>query len=138
MASDLNKVILIGRLTKDPELRYTQGGSAVASFSIANNKNWKDKEGNQQEKVSFFNCTAWAKGGEIIAQYMTKGKQIQITGRLEQKVWDDKEGKKQYSVEVVVEDFQFLGGKNDSGSQSETVTPISNEPDPFSSDTFPM
>jgi len=137
--SDLNKVMLIGRLTREVDSSVTKSGTTVAKFSIANNKTWKDKEGNKQEEVSFFNCTAWGKVGEIIAQYMTKGKQIQITGRLKQNTWDDKDGNKRSAIDVVVEDFQFIGSKNDNSNDNQS-DPIPNdpEPNPFSDDDIPF
>ena len=108
--SDLNRIMLIGRLTKEPELKKTPNGTAVCSFSIANNKTWK-KDGEKKEEVSFFNCVAWAKTGEIIAQYVKKGQRIAIEGRLQQRSWQTDAGEKRYAVEVVVDNFQFLESK---------------------------
>lgn len=110
MASDINRVILIGRMVKDPELRYTQSGSSVANFSIANTRTYS-VSGEKKEYTSFFNCIAWGKLGEAIAQYCKKGQRIGIEGRLQQRSWDDQNGQKRSSVEVVVENFQFLSPK---------------------------
>ena len=110
MATDLNKVFLIGRLTREPEMRHTQSGMAVASFSIANNKTYTTN-GEKKEQVSFFNCTAWSKIGEAIAQYTKKGDRVAVEGRLQQRSWEDKDGTKRTSVEIVVEAVQFLQGK---------------------------
>jgi len=102
---DLNKIILIGRLTKDTELKMTQSGINVAKFSLAVNRKYKE-----QEEVSFFNCVAWGRLGEIIKQYTCKGQQIAISGRLKQDRWE-RDGKNLSSINIVVEDFQFIGEK---------------------------
>lgn len=146
MASDLNKVILIGRLTKDPELKYTQGGTSVCSFSIANNRTYVTA-GEKKEQVSFFNCVAWAKTGEVIAEYCKKGKRIGIEGRLQQRSWDDQEGKKRQTVEIVVDNFQFLDPPRDAGSAEPApdTSSSSSKPDssqnidnPFSDEDIPF
>lgn len=111
MAKGFNKVILMGNLTRDPEVRTTPSGQSVANFSIAVNRTWKGQDGNTQEAVSYIDCVAWGKTGEIIAQYMQKGRSLLVSGRLDQRSWDDKEtGQKRSKVEVVVEDFNFVGG----------------------------
>ena len=110
MATDLNKWTGVGRLTRDPELKQTTGGTSYCRFSIASNKNYTTN-GEKREEVSFFNCVAWSGLAETINQYCRKGKQVAIEGRLQQKSWENQEGKKQSSVEIVVENLQFLGGK---------------------------
>ena len=110
MASDLKRVILIGRLTRDPEIRYTPAGTAVASFSLANSRTYA-VTGEKKEQVSYFDCIAWSKLGEIITEYCKKGHRIAVEGRLQQSRWDDQDGKKRSKVEVVIENFQFLTGK---------------------------
>ncbi|HPS59574.1 MAG TPA: single-stranded DNA-binding protein [Spirochaetota bacterium] len=110
MAGDLNRTILIGRLTRDPELRYTPAGAAVASFTVANNRTYT-VSGEKKEQVSFFDCVAWSKMGEIITEYCKKGHRIALEGRLQQRSWDDQDGKKRSKVELVVENFQFLTSK---------------------------
>lgn len=128
MANDLNKVIQIGRLTKDPELRYTQGGSSVANFSIAVNRSYKVND-EKREETSFFNCIAWGKLGEIIAEHCKKGQRIGIDGRLQQRSWDDNEGKKRYSIEIVVDNFQFLSSKGEAAPDEVPASePESSEP----------
>ncbi|MDY6934780.1 MAG: single-stranded DNA-binding protein [Spirochaetota bacterium] len=112
MPRDLNRVMLIGRLGRDPELRYTQTGSPVANFSIANNRSYTTSSGEKREEVNFFNCIAWSKLGEIIVEYCKKGRRIGIEGRLQQRSWDDKDGNKRSTVEIVVENFQFLDSKS--------------------------
>ena len=119
-----NKVTLMGNLTRDPETRTTPSGQSVTSFSLAVNRSWRGADGQQQESVSYIDCTAWGKAGEIIAQYMGKGRALLVSGRLDQRSWDDKEsGQKRSKVEVVVEDFNFVdggqgGSNNDGGSTS--------------------
>jgi len=109
MSNDLNKVIIIGRLTRDPEMRYTPAGTAVGSFSLANGKSFT-QGGEKKEQTSYFDCIAWSKLGEVIAEYCKKGQMIAVEGRLQQSRWDDQDGKKRSKVEIVVENFQFLGG----------------------------
>jgi single-strand DNA-binding protein len=116
MANDINRVFLIGRLTKDPDLRYTQGGTSIASFTVANNRTYSSQN-ERKEVVSFFNCIAWGKSGEVIAQYCKKGQRIGIEGRLQQRSWQDQNGQKRNTVEVVVDNFQFLESKGKDGGQ---------------------
>ncbi|MBR6166409.1 single-stranded DNA-binding protein [Candidatus Saccharibacteria bacterium] len=115
MARGFSKVIIVGNITRDPELRTTPSGTQVCGFSVAVNRNYKDNSGEQKENVSFFDCSAWGKSGEIIAQYAKKGSGILVSGRLEQRSWEDKEGQKRSRVEIVVEDFNFVGGVNGDG-----------------------
>lgn len=110
MAKGFNKVILMGNLTRDPETRSTSSGQSVTNFSLAVSRSWKGQDGSQQEQTSFINCVAWAKAGEIIAQYLTKGSPVLVSGRLDQRSYEDKDGNKRTAVEVVVEDFNFVGG----------------------------
>ena len=117
MASDLNRVVLIGRLTRDPEIRYTPAGTAVASFSLANGKTYA-VSGEKKEQVSYFDCIAWSKLGEVMVEYCKKGHRIAVEGRLQQSRWDDQDGKKRSKVEVVVENFQFLTEKRDGEGQA--------------------
>ena len=115
MARGFSKVIIVGNITRDPELRTTPSGTQVCGFSVAVNRNYKDNSGEQKENVSFFDCSAWGKSGEIIAQYAKKGSGILVSDRLEQRSWEDKEGQKRSRVEIVVEDFNFVGGANGDG-----------------------
>ncbi len=109
MAKGFNKVTLMGNLTRDPELRTTPNGQSVASFSLAVNRTWRNANGEQQEAVDYIDCNAWGKAGEIITQYMQKGRALLISGRLQQRSWEQ-DGQKRSKVEVVVEDFNFVGG----------------------------
>jgi single-strand DNA-binding protein len=112
MAKGFNKVILMGNLTRDVEVRTTPSGQSVANFSLAVSRSWKGQDGQQQEQTSFINCVAWGKPGEIIAQYVKKGDPLLVSGRLDQRSYDDKDGNKRQAVEVNVEDFNFIGGGN--------------------------
>ena len=114
MAKGFNKVILMGNLTRDPEVRTTPGGQSVANFSLAVNRTWKGSDGNQQESVSYIDCVAWGRTGEVIAQYMQKGRPLLVSGRLDQRSWEQ-DGNKRSKVEVIVEDFNFVSG-GDGGS----------------------
>ena len=115
MARSINQVILMGRLTRDPEQRTTTTGKTIASFSIAVDR------GGQEDAADFFNVTAWEKLGDLVMQYLAKGRRVLVQGRLRQDSWDDKEtGKKQSRIEVVATDVTFLDGPNggDGGSSS--------------------
>jgi single-strand DNA-binding protein len=111
MAKGFNKVILMGNLTRDPEVRTTPSGQSVTNFSLAVNRTWRGQDGTQQESVSYIDCVAWGKTGEIIAQYMQKGRALLVSGRLDQRSWEQ-DGQKRSKVEVIVEDFNFVGAGN--------------------------
>ncbi|MEA1980416.1 MAG: single-stranded DNA-binding protein [candidate division Zixibacteria bacterium] len=114
----VNKAILIGRLGKDPELRYTPSGKAVASFSLATSERWTGQDGQKNESTTWHNIVAWGKQAEVLKEYMFKGKEIYIEGRISNRSYDDKEGNKRYISEVVVQNFQFVGSRSDSGGAS--------------------
>lgn len=112
--ADLNKVMLIGRLSRDPQLRYLPSQSAVCDFGFAVGRKFKTANGESKEETCFLDCTVFGKGAEIFNQYMAKGKQCYLEGRLRLDQWDDKTtGAKRSKITVVVEDFQFLGSKSD-------------------------
>ena len=115
-----SKAIITGNLTRDPELRTTANGSTVCGFSVAVNRVYKDSSGEQKEDVSYIDCSAWGRLGEMISQYAKKGSGVLVSGRLDQRSWEDKtDGKKRSSVEIVVEDFNFVGApRSDGGSSS--------------------
>src|SRR3989344_2441721 len=116
---DLNKVMLIGRLTRDPEARTTPQGTAVTSFSIATSRVWKDQQGGQQEKTEYHNIVAWRRLAEIAAQYLGKGRQVYLEGYLQTQSWDDKtSGQKRYRTEVVAENMIMLGNKSDNAGRA--------------------
>lgn len=105
----VNKVILIGRLGQNPELKRTPTGAAVANFSIAMNESWTGKDGQKQEKTEWARIVAWNKTAELCSQYLTKGKEVYIEGKLQTRQWQDKEGQTKYTTEVVADRVQFLG-----------------------------
>ena len=109
----VNKVILIGNLGKDPEVRFTPSGQAVANFNIATNESWMDKSGQKQERTEWHKIVVWGKLGELCGEYLSKGRQCYIEGRLQTREWTDKEGKKNYTTEIVAQNVQFLGGRGD-------------------------
>ncbi len=111
--ANYNKVILIGNLTRDPQLRYTPSQVAVCDFGLAVNRRWKGQDGQQREETCFVNCTAWRRDAETIQKYMSKGRPLLVEGRLTWHQWDGPDGKKRSKLEVTVERFQFLGGRRD-------------------------
>lgn len=110
MAGSVNKVILIGNLGADPEVRYTPSGQAVANFRIATSDSWTDKSGQRQERTEWHRIVAWGKTGELCGEYLSKGRQVYIEGRLQTREWTDKENRKQYTTEVVANQVVFLAG----------------------------
>lgn len=107
---NLNKVFLMGNLTRDPELRYTPSGAAVVEFGMAINRQWKDKDGQKKEEVTFVDVTAWQRTAEIISEYCKKGSPLFVEGRLQMDSWEGKDGQKKYKMRVVVEGMQLIGG----------------------------
>ncbi len=110
----VNKVILVGRLGGDPEMRYTANGAAVANFSMATSENWTNKEGEKQEKTEWHKIVAFRKLAEICGEYLNKGKQVYIEGKIQTRKWEDKDGNNRYTTEVVANQMQMLGSKGDS------------------------
>jgi single-strand DNA-binding protein len=106
----VNKVILIGNLGKDPEVRYTPNGRAVARFSIATTEFWNDPEGNRQERTEWHNIIVWGKQGETCGQYLAKGRQVFVEGSIRSRSYDDKSGNKRYVTEIIAQRVRFLGG----------------------------
>ena len=111
----VNKVILIGRLGADPDVRYTPGGQAVANFNIATDEGYTDKNGQKQDKTEWHRIVAWGRTAELAGQYLKKGREVYIEGKLETREWQDKEGAKRYTTEVKVQALQFLGGRQEQG-----------------------
>ncbi len=116
---NLNRVMLMGNLTRDPELRYTPSNTAVAQIGLAINYRWKDQNGEQREEVTFIDCEAWGRTAEVINQYLRKGRPIYVEGRLKLDQWQDKEGNSRSKLKVVVENFQFLDSKGSGGGDGE-------------------
>ena len=121
---DLNRATLIGRLTRDPETRTTPTGQTVATFSIATGFQWKDQQGNKQERTEFHNIVAWRRLAEICAQYLRKGKQVYIEGRLQTRSWDDPTGVKKYRTEIVAENMIMLGSPTGSATGAPSTPPV--------------
>jgi single-strand DNA-binding protein len=118
MAKSVNKVILIGNLGKDPEVKYTPSGIAVARFSVATTDRVKDKDGNWQDRTEWHNLVAFQRTAEIASEYLKKGNKVYIEGRLHNDSWDDKEtGQKKYKTEIIINDLVLLGGPRDSGAE---------------------
>jgi len=109
MSRGLNKVMIIGKLGRDPEMRYTPNGKPVTSFSVATNRSWVNAEGERCEDTEWFNVVAWGNLAEICKQYLTKGQQVYIEGRLQTRGWEDQDGKKHYRTELVASEMIILG-----------------------------
>lgn len=135
MAS-LNKCMLIGNLTRDPEVRFMTNGEAVANCSIAVNETWKDKSGEKQERVEFVNLTFYKRLAEVAGEYLKKGALIYVEGKISTRKWQDKEGKDRYTTEVIVNELQMLGGKSDSSEPKEKPAPKQPAPKPKAFDNF--
>jgi single-strand DNA-binding protein len=106
----VNKVILVGRIGRAPEVQYTPSGAAVAKFSVATSETWKDKQGAKQERTEWHNVVAWNKLGEIVGEYVTKGMLVYIEGKLSTRTWEDKNGGKRQTTEIVADTIKMLGG----------------------------
>jgi single-strand DNA-binding protein len=119
----VNKVILIGNLGSDPELRYTPNGAAVATLSVATNEVWKDNDGNQQQRTEWHRVVLWRKLAEVAGQYLKKGSQVYVEGRLQTRSWDDKDGVKRYTTEIIGNNMQMLGRKDADGPMPEAPLP---------------
>jgi len=124
----VNKVILVGNLGRDAELRYTPGGAAVSTINMATTEVWNDKAGQKQEKTEWHRVILWGKSAESLNEYLTKGKQIYVEGRLQTRSYDDKDGKKVWTTEVVAEDVILLGGRGEGGGPDEMSQEPRSEP----------
>lgn len=118
----VNKVILIGNLGSDPEIRYTQSGTAVATLSVATTRKWKDRDGNMQDDTEWHRVVAWAKTAEFCNNYLKKGGKVYVEGRLQTRKWQDQSGNDRYTTEVIADNVQNLSPRQDSG-QSEPPMP---------------
>lgn len=119
----VNKVILVGNLGRDPELKYTPSGAAVASFSIATTEKYKDRDGQFVEKTEWHNVVAWKQLAEICGKYLHKGKQVYIEGKLQTRKWQDRDGNDRYTTEIVAEQMQMLGGKGEGTGNAKPQRP---------------
>ncbi len=139
MAGNLNKVFLLGNLTRDPELRHTAQGTSVANFSIAVNRTYKGNDGDFKKETSFFNIIVWGKSGENCAKYLTKGRPVLVEGRLQNRSYETQEGQKRTVTEIVADNVQFLGtgrgdaaeegGSNDAGFSADFSGPMGGDDD---------
>jgi single-strand DNA-binding protein len=118
----VNKVILVGNLGKDPEVRFTPNGRALAKFPVATSEKWTDQDGNKQERTEWHNIVVWGKQAETCGQYLAKGRQVFIEGSIRSRQYDDKDGNKRYITEIVARDVRFLGGGGGSRSAPEPVS----------------
>jgi single-strand DNA-binding protein len=121
MAGSVNKVILIGRLGKDPEIKYTPSGAPVAKFTLATDESFKDRSGEQQKRTEWHNIVAWNKLAEICGEYLTKGKQVYIEGSIRSNQWEDQSGNKRTKVEIIAQRMQMLGSRADSERPSAPI-----------------
>jgi single-strand DNA-binding protein len=117
MAGGVNKVILVGRLGADPDMRYTPSGQGVCELRVATSESWNDKNGQRQERTEWHRVVVWGKRAEICSKYLSKGRQVYIEGRIQTRNYDDKEGNKRYITEVIANDVQFLGGGREGGGR---------------------
>jgi len=128
MARGINKVILVGNLGNDPDIRYTAGGAAVANISVATKDSWKDKEtGEQQDRTEWHRVVFFARLAEVVGEYLRKGSQVYIEGRLQTRKWQDKSGNDRYSTEIVANEMQMLGGRGGGGQSNEQAPPPMSE-----------
>jgi single-strand DNA-binding protein len=146
----VNKVILMGNLGKDPELRYTPSGQATASFSLATTEKWTDKNGQRQERTEWHNIVTWAKTAELANQYLKKGSPVYIEGRISYRSWDDKDGNKKYRTEIVANQINFLsggaggpqkesyGGQETAPRSGHTAEPLPQEQGPVAEEELPF
>jgi len=120
---DLNRATILGRLTRDPEVRTTPTGRTVANMAVATNRVWKDQSGAKQEKTEFHNCVLWGKIGEIAGQYLSKGRRVYIEGRIETRDWTAQDGAKKYRTEIIVDNMIMLDGPRGSGAPAQDFAP---------------
>jgi single-strand DNA-binding protein len=131
MSRGLNKVMIIGNLGRDPEMRYTPSGKPVTTFSVATSRTWSTSDGEKREETEWFNVVAWSSLAEICKQYLSKGQQVYIEGRLQTRHWDDQEGNKHTSVEIVANEMIILSERRETGESSTEAESIDEEEFPF-------
>jgi single-strand DNA-binding protein len=131
MSRGLNKVMIIGNLGRDPEMRYTPSGRPVTTFSVATSRAWNTSEGEKHVETEWFNVVAWSNLAEICKQYLTKGQQVYIEGRLQTRHWDDQDGNKHTSVEIVANEMIILGERRETGDSTTESESVEEEEYPF-------
>lgn len=117
----MNKVILMGNLGSDAELKFTNGQQAVCNFRVATTEKWKDKNGEKQERTEWHSCQMWGKRAEAISKFLTKGSKVLVEGKLQTRSWEDKDGNKRYRTEINVSEIEFAGGKGGGGRRDDTA-----------------
>ena len=138
MSRGLNKVMIIGHLGKDPEMRYTPSGRPVTTFTVAVSRSWNSADGERHAETEWFNVVAWGNLAEICKQYLAKGQQVYVEGRLQTRRWDDKEGQKHTSVEIVANEMMMLGDRRDANHTSDEQS-LATEGEPAApEDEFPF
>lgn len=138
MSRGLNKIMVIGHLGKDPEMRYTPSGRPVTTFTIAVSRSWNSADGERHSETEWFNIVAWGNLAEICKQYLTKGQQVYVEGRLQTRHWDDKEGQKHTSVEIVANEMLMLGDRRDANHVSEDQSAPADGESAAGEDEFPF
>lgn len=138
MSRGINKVILVGTLGKDPEVRHSQSGSALASLSVATNESWKDKNGQKQERTEWHRVKFFGKLAEIAGEYLKKGGQVYIEGSLRTEKYTDKQGVEKYSTDIIGSEMQMLGGKDGAKTDRSSSKPAAPESEPFPDDDIPF
>ncbi len=116
----LNKCMIIGNLGADPEMRYTANGQAVTTFSVATSRTFNDASGERREETEWFRVVAWARLAELCAQYLTKGRQVYVEGRMQTRSWEGQDGQKRYTTELVAQEVKFLGGRDGGGGRGDS------------------
>ena len=139
MSRGLNKVQVIGHLGKDPEMRYTPSGKPVTTFSVAVSRSWNSADGERHSETEWFNVVAWGNLAEICKQYLVKGQQVYVEGRLQTRRWDDKEGQKHTSVEIVANEMMMLGDRRDANNHAQDSEPnTADKGSAMAEDEFPF
>lgn len=134
MSRGLNKVMIIGHLGRDPEMRYTPSGRPVTTFSVATSRSWSTVDGERHQETEWFNVVAWGNLAEICKQYLSKGQQVYIEGRLQTRKWEDKEGNKHSSVEIVANEMMMLGDRRDNSTNNHSVSEDNEAPETQAAD----
>jgi single-strand DNA-binding protein len=122
----VNKVIVLGRLGQNPEMKFTPSGAGVCNFSVATSETWNDKSGQKQERTEWHRIVVWGKLAELCNQYLAKGRQVYLEGRLQTRSWDDKQGQKRYTTEINATSVQFIGDRAQSGDNASRQAPQAN------------
>lgn len=138
MSRGLNKVMIIGHLGRDPEMRYTPSGRPVTTFTMAVSRSWNTVDGERHSETEWFNVVAWGNLAEICKQYLNKGQQVYIEGRLQTRRWEDKEGNKRTSIEVVANEMMMLGDRRDNNQSQEGTADEGQAEPPAEEDEFPF